>query len=158
MGKSRIGILAYLCTRIKTHLNTPKMNKSTSTSPTFETCIKFLHDAIDAIVESVAKVISGLNFQQELDDMARYFGGFSTFRISLNATALPITAVVFCFHTAETYLYVSCGLNLNDEDHLTNIFLRYDDLNDFFDNIHSSETKDRILAILSIVLAEALKK
>lgn len=134
------------------------MNNTTSTIPTYEKCIALLHEAIEAIVESAAKIISCTDFQQELDDMARYFNGFSTFRISLNATALPITAVVFCFFTAETFLYVGFGLNFNGEDYLTNIFLRYDDINDFIDNLFSTENKDRILAILSIVLSEAQKK
>lgn len=134
-----------------------QMNNTTSKFPTYETSIALLHEAINAIVESASEILSCPDFLQELDDMAHYFNGFSTFRINLNATVLPLTAVVFCFLTAETYLYVSCGLNMNGDDYLTNIFLRYDDLNDFIDNIHSSETKDKILAILSIVLAEALK-
>lgn len=134
-----------------------QMNNTTSKFPTYETSIALLYEAIDAIVESASEILSCPDFLQELDDMANYFNGFSTFRINLNATVLPLTAVVFCFLTAETYLYVSCGLNMNGDDYLTNIFLRYDDLNDFIDNIHSSETKDKILAILSIVLAEALK-
>lgn len=133
------------------------MNNSTSTSDTFKRGLALLQNAMDSIVASAAKVLANPDFQQEVNDMARYFNGFSSFRIRLDGNAPPISAVVFCLLTADTYLYVGLGLCIDNDDYVSNIFLRYDNMEELVDKITTEETKSKVMAILSIVLIECIK-
>lgn len=133
------------------------MNKSTSNSETFKTSIHLLRDAMDTIVESAATVLASPEFLQEVNDMARYFNGVSSFRINLNGKAPPISAVVFCLVTADSYLYVGLGLCIDEDDYISNIFLRYDNMEELEEKIARDETKDKLMAIISIILSECIK-
>ena len=133
------------------------MNNSTSTSDTFKRGLALLQNAMDSIVASAAKVLANPDFQQEVNDMARYFNGVSSFRINLNGKAPPISAVVFCLVTIDSYLYVGLGLCIDEDDYISNIFLRYDNMEELEEKIAREETKDKLMAILSIILSECIQ-
>lgn len=68
-----------------------------------------------------------------------------------------LSSVIFYFLTSETYLYVTIGVEVEEEDYLSNVFLRYEDLDEFREKSTLQETKEKILGVLRIVIKEAFK-
>lgn len=122
-----------------------------------EKILLYVNTSIDEIVKVAKVVIENKHFQQHVDKMAKVFNGITTFAVAIPHKNSFALSVIFCILTSDTYLYVTLGLRYNEENHISNIFLRYDDLSDFRDKISLLETKEKILYILKIIIDEAYK-